>query len=102
PAPVFGAGAPDPGARDRTRRQRHRPREGPRAVPARGLAGRRSHRRPEHTRRRQRWHRTPLALLRTGERVRFAGPAVGPTRRPGAAESYGFTKIVTVEPCSRC
>ena len=30
------------------------------------------------------------------------GPAVRPARRPNAAEGYGFTKIVTVEPCSRC
>ena len=58
--------------------------------------------RPEHTGRRQRRHRTPLALLRTGERVRLAGPAVRPARRPNATEGYGFTKIVTVEPCSRC
>ena len=40
PAPVLGPGAPDPGARHRTRRQRRRPREGPGAVPARGFAGR--------------------------------------------------------------
>ena len=102
PAPVLGAGAPDPGARDRTRRQRRRPREGPGAVPARRFAGRPAHGRPEHTGRRQRRRRAPLALLRTGERVRLAGPAVRPARRPGAAEGYGFTKIVTVEPCSRC
>ena len=59
-------------------------------------------RRAEHTGRRQRRRRTPLALLRTGERVRLAGPAVRPARRPDATEGYGFTKIVTVEPCSRC
>ena len=67
-----------------------------------GLAGRPARDRPEHQGGRQRRGRAPVAVLRTGERVRLAGQAVRPRCRRGGAKGYGFTKIVTVEPCSCC
>ena len=86
PPAVFGAGAADPGVRDRSRRQRDGPDEGSRVVPARRLSDRRARDRSEHQGGRQRRGGAPVALLRTGERVRLARQAVRPRCRPGRSE----------------